>query len=51
MSFAERESSADLSTQDAADGLNFDATENLVGFFALLLDIDKRTNPERYRSE
>lgn len=37
--------------QDAADDLSFDAKQNLVGFFALLLSIDRRTQPERYRSE
>lgn len=33
------------------DCLNFDSTQNLVGFFALLLEIDRRTQSERYRSK
>lgn len=51
MPSGKRESSADASKYDAPDVLSFDATQNLVGFFALLLSIDRRTNPERYRSE
>lgn len=30
------------------DGLDFDARENLVGFFELLLQIDQRNNPQLY---
>lgn len=29
----------------------FDAEQNLVGFFLQLLEIDKRTSPERYTRE
>jgi len=28
--------------------MDFEAKQNLVGFFQLLLKIDQRTNPERY---
>jgi len=51
MPSGKRESSADVSKQGVPDVLNFNATQNLVGFFALLLEIDRRTHPERYRSE
>ena len=30
------------------DSLDFDARENLVGFFDLLLQIDQRNNPHLY---
>ena len=28
---------------------NFDAHENLIGFFSLLLQVDKRMNPQNYK--
>lgn len=28
---------------------NFDARENLIGFFSLLLQVDKRVNPQNYK--
>lgn len=30
---------------------NFDAKQNLVGFFSLLLQIDKRQNPQNYQAQ
>lgn len=30
---------------------NFDAKQNLVGFFSLLLQIDKRQNPQNYQTQ
>jgi hypothetical protein len=50
MSFDECKESA-RQEQHEVHQMSFDATQNLVGFFALLLEIDRRTNPERYRSE
>lgn len=31
--------------------LSFDEKQNLVGFFDLLLEIDKRVNPEIYKED
>ena len=30
-------------------GLDFDAKENLIGFYSLLLKVDMRNNPHLYR--
>lgn len=49
MSFDERKESA--GQKQEPDKLSFEAMQNLVGFFSLLLEIDRRTNPDRYRSE
>jgi hypothetical protein len=51
MSFDKREPLADIAKQNEPDVLSFEAMQNLVGFFSLLLEIDRRSNPERYRSE
>jgi len=32
------------------DEMDFEARSNLVGFFDLLLKIDRRINPERYEN-
>lgn len=29
--------------------LDFEAKQNLLGFFSLLLQVDRRNNPERYK--
>lgn len=29
---------------------DFEAKQNLVGFFSLLLEVDRRNNPERYKN-
>jgi hypothetical protein len=44
MSFDKREPLADETNQSTPDALSFDAKQNLVGFFALLLEIDRRTS-------
>jgi hypothetical protein len=31
--------------------LNFDAKQNIVGLFNLLLQVDKRNNPEKYTKQ
>ena len=38
--------------EDSDDTIKIDptATDNLIGFFALLLKIDKRVNPHLYKS-
>ena len=33
------------------EDMNFETRQNLVGFFDLLLKIDKRNNPENYQYE
>lgn len=48
MSFDKREPLADEVKQGEPDALSFEATQNLTGFFALLLEIDRRTNPNHY---
>jgi hypothetical protein len=48
MSFDKREQLADETKQNTPDALNFVAKQNLVGFFALLLEIDRRTNSQKY---
>ena len=30
--------------------IDFEAKQNLVGFFSLLLEIDKRNNPKKYKN-
>ncbi len=32
------------------EDMDFEAKQNLVGFFDLLLEIDKRNNPEKYKN-
>lgn len=36
---------------NALTDIDFESRQNLVGFFELLLRIDKRINPDNYRSQ
>lgn len=40
-----------LKTEPTLDSLDFEAKQNLLGFFDLLLKIDMRNNPEIYKKK
>ena len=42
------EKAKDLMKKYDLDEVTTESTHNLVGFFSLLLKIDKRNNPEKY---
>lgn len=35
--------------RESGEGFNFEARQNLFGFFSLLLEVDKRINPHLYK--
>jgi hypothetical protein len=37
--------------REVEDSKNWEARQNLFGFFSLLLEVDKRTNPYLYKKE
>ncbi len=41
----------DKERQNNNDFINFEARQNLLGLFELLLKIDKRVNPDNYKNE
>ncbi|MFA5880384.1 MAG: hypothetical protein WC860_09510 [Candidatus Margulisiibacteriota bacterium] len=38
-----------LESENLFENMDFEAKNNFVGFYALLLKIDKRVNPELYK--
>ena len=37
--------------QEVIPDQNFDAQTNLIGFFTLLLTVDRRVNPQKYMTQ
>jgi hypothetical protein len=47
----ERSEDKIINEENIKDNYNFEAKQNLLGFFNKLLEIDKRLNPHLYKKE
>jgi len=46
-----REEEKGATTSLKTDSLTFEDKQNLIGFFSLLLQVDKRINPQNYKPQ
>lgn len=44
-----RDEEGEIKTSLKIDDLSFEDKQNLIGFFSILLRVDKRVNPQNYK--